>query len=183
MPWTFPLPPVSPGCPFGDDAATLQRMMSRSASAVVRLASGDIPQPLGRLFLRSTAALLTLVLACCSGAPENRCKSGEQPMLLAQLFFGRNIGAIQGVSDAQFGEFVERHVATRFPAGLTQVRATGRWKAADATVIAERSDIVTLVVPDRPATHAELDAVRRDYISRFQQQSVLLTHQRVCSRV
>jgi len=170
--WTL-LPPAA--------AAMLQRLVSRPASAAARPELGGT-RYLGRLLPRSTAALVALALAGCSGAQESRCKSGEQPMLLAQLFFGRNIGAIQGVSDTQFGDFVEQHIATRFPAGLTQVSATGRWKGAGATVVAERSDIVTLVVPDKPATHAELDAVRRDYMSQFQQQSVLLTHQRVCSR-
>jgi hypothetical protein len=116
-------------------------------------------------------------------AEPRGCEPGEQPVAVAQLFFGRDIAGRPGVSDAQFDTFVDQVLTRRFPNGLTRVSAVGQWREANAPTTRERADVVTLVLPDDPASRAGLEAVRRDYIVRFRQSSVLMTRQPACMRV
>ncbi len=104
-------------------------------------------------------------------------------MMFAQLFFGRNIGSRHGVSDRQFEAFVDQVLTRHFPSGLTRTNATGHWRASgDQSLSRERADVVTVVVPDSARAHESLEAIRRAYMARFRQESVLLTHLPVCAR-
>jgi hypothetical protein len=137
---------------------------------------------------RSWAGLVHLVSIALAGAgvsayamaDTRRCGPGEQPVMLAQLFFGRNVDGRPAVTDAQFDAFVEHVLARNFPQGLTHVNAIGHWQAPGAKTTRERSDVVMLVLQDRPELRAGLEAVRRDYIVRFHQHSVLMTRQSAC---
>lgn len=102
--------------------------------------------------------------------------------MLAQLFFGRNVGAVHGISDAEFGTFVDEVLSRRFPTGMTHVSGFGHWQGSGKLPVREQSDVVTFVLPDAPATLANLEGARRDYMARFRQDSVLMTYQPVCSR-
>ena len=152
-------------------------MLGRTGSA-----RGDARRRRG-IIMFAGAALTLLPLAGCAAPQYGRCAIGEQAMMLAQLYFGRNVGARHGISDAQFAAFVDEVIVRRFPAGLTRISGTGHWQAADRMVAKEQAEVVTLVLPDSHATHESLEAVRQDYMSRFDQESVLLTHQPVCTHV
>ena len=42
--------------------------------------------------------------------------------------FGRNIGNRIGVSEGDFGRFVDGEIMSRFPNGLTVFNAAGQWR-------------------------------------------------------
>ena len=69
--------------------------------------------------IASIAALAcVLMLAGCATTPP-ACPVGQEPMRTAQLFFGQNIGAKPGVSEADFRKFLDEELTPRFPNGLT----------------------------------------------------------------
>src|SRR5215469_5945606 len=76
------------------------------------------------------AAALTLVLGLAGGANAQLvdCLGGQRPTQVAELMFGRNIGRRIGVSEGDFGRFVDREIMSRFPNGLTVFNAAGQWR-------------------------------------------------------
>ena len=129
------------------------------------------------------AAAIILILACSSSAnaqsPE--CRAGLQPREVAELLFGRNIGGRLGVSEAQWGRFVDREISQRFPDGLTVFDAKGEWRdTARNTIVHEPSKVVEIVLPGRPDDVDELNRIAQAYKSRFRQQSVGIVIRGAC---
>jgi Protein of unknown function (DUF3574) len=132
--------------------------------------------------LRAAAALV-LVLACSSGAAaqSSECHAGQKPQQVAQLLFGRNIGDRLGVSEAQWGRFVDREISPRFPDGLTVFDAKGEWRdTARNTIVHEPSKVVEIVLPGKPDDVDELNRIAQAYKSRFRQQSVGIVIRAAC---
>jgi hypothetical protein len=129
------------------------------------------------------APLALLLLSGCAGlSPAPACPAGEQPMRLAQLFFGQNIGGKPGVSDMEFRKFTDEELTPRFPAGLTVLDGGGQWKGADNKLIREAAKVVVLVVPMRGGdVSRKLGEVRLAYNQRFHQDSVMLVTQTACA--
>jgi hypothetical protein len=132
--------------------------------------------------LRAAAALV-LVLACSSGAAaqSSECRAGQKPQQVAQLLFGRKIGDRLGVSEAQWGRFVDREISPRFPDGLTVFDAKGAWRdTARNTIVHEPSKVVEIVLPGKPDDVDELNRIAQAYKSRFRQQSVGIVIRGAC---
>ncbi|AWU94226.1 DUF3574 domain-containing protein [Azospirillum ramasamyi] len=103
------------------------------------------------------------------------------PMIEAQLFFGRNIGADVGVSDHDWAEFLDGEVTPRFPNGLTVIDASGHWRDSEnGRLIREPSKVLTLLAESGPATLTLLREIVDSYKERFHQQSVGLAIRPVC---
>ena len=51
------------------------------------------------------------------------CHGAQQPKMVAELMFGRDIGDGVGVSEAEWQRFVARELVSRFPDGLTIIDA------------------------------------------------------------
>jgi hypothetical protein len=114
-----------------------------------------------RRVLRALIVLLW-VLPCVG------CASWQE----TQLYFGlaRPGGA---VSADEWQRFVEEEATPRFPGGFTVVEAAGHWRSAQGAPIREPSRVLVLL---HPATHhfdQAIDELRRAYIARFHQDSVL----------
>ena len=121
------------------------------------------------------AAAIFLSLACSISAPAQpaECHAGQQPREVAELLFGRNIGDRLGVSEAQWGRFVDREISPRFPGGLTVLDAKGEWRdSARRTIVHEPSKLVEIVLPGKEDDLEQLDRIAQAYKSRFRQQSV-----------
>ena len=87
--------------------------------------------------------------------------------------FGRKIGDRLGVSEAQWGRFVDREISPRFPDGLTVLDAKGEWRdTARNTIVHEPSKVVEIVLPGKPDDVDELNEIAAAYKVRFRQQSV-----------
>ena len=133
---------------------------------------GHVYQP--TLFIRMAAAsMLALALTGAANAQLLDCLGGQRPTHVAELMFGRNIGARIGVSEDDFGRFVDREIMSRFPHGLTVFSAAGQWRnEASNKIVREPSKIVQIVLPGRVDDVARLNEVVEAYKARFKQHSV-----------
>ena len=134
------------------------------------------------LFIRIAAAsMLALALTGRANAQLLDCLGGQRPTQVAELMFGRNIGARIGVREDDFGRFVDREIMSRFPNGLTVFNAAGQWreKASDK-IIREPSKIVQIVLPGQVDDSARLNEIVEAYKRRFKQQSVVIIVRPAC---
>ena len=114
------------------------------------------------------------------------CHGAQQPKLVAELLFGRDIGNRLGnrveVSDAAWRSFVAHEITPRFPDGLTIVAATGQWRdPAHSRIVREPSTLVMIVLPGRSDDQARLDGIVGAYKRRFHQQSVGVILESACA--
>ncbi len=132
------------------------------------------------------AACLVLLTASTKCFGEVAAPSCEQidgkPMLLADLFLGRDIAGRDRVSDAQWSDFLRREVAPRFPGGMTVLAASGQWRdTKTGRTTREPSFLVRIAVADTPEALSKLTEIRTAYMRRFHQQSVGLTLTTTCA--
>ena len=118
--------------------------------------------------------LVLLALVACVPIPaELPCPAGSERFDEYRLFFGRNIGDAEGVSDDDWRAFLADTVTPRFPDGLSVFDAAGQWRNSQGEIVRERSKMVLiLAVPDSDATQM-LDEITQEYRQRFSQESVL----------
>ena len=132
--------------------------------------------------LRAAAAIVLALASCVgAGAQTSECRAGQKPQEVAQLLFGRKIGDRLGVSEAQWGRFVDREISPRFPDGLTVFDAKGEWRdTARKTIVHEPSKVVEIVLPGKPDDVDELNQIAQAYKSRFRQQTVGIVVRGAC---
>jgi len=111
---------------------------------------------------RTRLPIACLALAMPGGRaalPAPGCRPRSQPMLRAELVFGRNVGNRLGGGEAAFARFTAEEITPRFPDGLTVVDGVGQWRdPARGRLVRERAKLVTIVFADDPAKRAALDA-------------------------
>ena len=138
----------------------------------VRVAAG--------LTLVSTLVLAFLfTLAGGANAQLVDCLGGQRPTQVAELMFGRNIGGRIGVSEGDFGRFVDREIMSRFPNGLTVFNAAGQWRE-QARIVREPSKVLQIVLPGQVGDIARLNEIVEAYKTRFKQQSVIMIVRPAC---
>lgn len=133
--------------------------------------------------MRAWGALIAAgALAGCAAMPREQaaCPAGQESLKTAQLFFGRNIGAKPGVSQADFQRFVDAELTPRFPDGLTIMDGGGQWRGSENQLIREAAKVVLIVLPRKGDAPARIDAVRTAYKKQFNQDAVLLITQPAC---
>jgi hypothetical protein len=126
-----------------------------------------------RIFQAATTALLFLGLTGSASAQLVDCRGGQKPSQVAEMMFGRKIGDRIGVSEGDWGRFVDREITSRFPAGLTVFNAAGQWRdKVSNKIVREPSKIVQIVLPGDDGEFARLNEIAAAYKTRFKQQSV-----------
>lgn len=132
--------------------------------------------------LRKVGAVLGLLalLQGCAGLATHSCPAGLQPMVKAELYFGRAIPGGGMVSEADWQRFLDDEVTPRFPDGLTVQDAFGQWKG-EGGIVREPSKRLVLVMSGSAGHGARLEAIRTAYRLRFRQESVLRVETPVCS--
>jgi hypothetical protein len=107
-------------------------------------------------------------------APYQCLLPGEQRMLVAELFFGRDKAGRKVVSDAEWSDFLATVVTPNFPDGLTVFDGYGQWRNPATGVIGRSPSvkIVLIAVKRGPDLADRLTAVIDAYKARFRQQSV-----------
>jgi hypothetical protein len=94
-------------------------------------------------------------------------------MLVAELFFGRNIRGRGPLTDAEWAEFAAQIVTPNFPDGFTVTDGDGQWQNPATRDIPRQPTKVVLVAARRTSDLAQrLSAVINAYKARFHQQSV-----------
>ena len=109
---------------------------------------------------------------------RRRAPDGQRRHALAfvrtELFFGtaKPVGA---VTEEEFEAFLDNVVTPLFPDGLTVTKANGQFKGADGLTIKEDSYVLVLLYPveGQKASSRNIDWIRRAYMDRHQQESVL----------
>ncbi len=124
---------------------------------------------------------LALFFPGAAFAQSPDCRAGLAPRQVAQLLFGRNIGGRLGVSEKDWGRFVDAEISPRFPHGLTVLDSKGEWRdPARKTTVHEPSKLVEIVLPGNPDDGQRLELIAAAYKSRFRQQSVGIVVQGAC---
>ena len=138
----------------------------------------------GRVFLVLAAAALGILAhftASESRADVPPCPAGTERYAEYRLFFGRNRGGVEVVSDAGWRTFLAEEVTPRFPDGLTVVDAAGQWRGPSGTIERERAKV--LVVLAAPGTEGmrHTGEIAEAYKRTFGQESVLRTVGTTCA--
>jgi hypothetical protein len=138
-----------------------------------------------RLIMPAAALLMALGLGGCvqvwqaDGALPAACLlPSQRPMVVAQLFFGRDVPGRAPVSDAEWSDFAARTIAGQFPDGFTIYDGEGAWLDPQTKSMSREATKTLLVAAEpTPDLGARLAAVMDSYRSRFAQESVgLVTH-------
>ncbi|MBI4274302.1 MAG: DUF3574 domain-containing protein [Rhizobiales bacterium] len=109
------------------------------------------------------------------------CVPPQQPMVSAEMLFGRNIGNRLGVSEAEWAHFVTAEITPRFPDGLTVIDAKGQWRdTARGNVVREPSKVVLITFRDEASKRDALLAIAEAYKTRFKQQGVAVITRPTC---
>lgn len=122
----------------------------------------------------SLFALSAVALAAASpGSHAQTCYGTQQPKLVAELLFGRDVGNRLGVGETAWSRFVAHEMTPRFPDGLTVTDAIGQWRdTTHGTIVREPSKRVEIVLPGGDNDEVRLDAIVKAYKDEFHQQSV-----------
>lgn len=123
--------------------------------------------------------LCVLLAGCARTDAQPVCPQGLSATRTAELFFGRNIGTSEGVSDGEWMRFVDQEIVPRFPDGFTLSDATGAWRDADGRLARERTKRLLVIL--KPGDEARIASLRAAYKARFRQESVLLIERLGCS--
>jgi uncharacterized protein DUF3574 len=126
---------------------------------------------------RALLVLAPLVLAACTETSQPQpyvcLLPGEQRMLVAELFFGRDIPGRGLLTEAEWAEFAAQAIAPNFPAGFTVMDGAGQWQnPANGEISREPTKILLVAVARSPDLAGRLSAVMDAYKARFHQQSV-----------
>lgn len=124
--------------------------------------------------MRVLTFLLCVTLAGCTEFSSAACPVGLTHAKTAELFFGRNAGTTETVSDVAWQNFVDAEIAPRFPDGFTLSDASGAWLGKDGRAVREHTKRLFVVLKGAPDEPEKLAAIRKAYAARFNQDSVML---------
>jgi hypothetical protein len=130
---------------------------------------------MGVAMTRRTLGVIVLSLTTVfTPLVQGRQPSSGRSFGRTELFFG-TATPTSLVTEAQFQAFVDQHVTTRFPDGLTVLRASGQFLGDDHIVTKEPSFVLIVLYPyeARHESRRKLDEIRAIYKDLYQQQSVL----------
>jgi hypothetical protein len=121
--------------------------------------------------------------AAAEPAPYVCLLPGEKRMLVAELFFGRNVPSRAPVSDAEWADFAAQIVTRYLPDGFTVHDGAGQWlNSQTGKIIRERTKILTVASDKpRPDLKDRLSAIIEAYRGRFRQQSVGVITRNACA--
>lgn len=115
---------------------------------------------------------LTSAGTAASETPAANTATGSspgEPFKRTELYFGGNRPDGSAITPEEFELFLDKEVTPAFPDGLTWLEAHGQWLGGK-----ENSYLLIILYPldDRDANR-DLEEIRADYKTQFQQQSVL----------
>ncbi len=98
-----------------------------------------------------------------------------------RLYFGRNLGNVEVVSDAAWSTFLSDEITSRFGDGLTVVDAAGRWRDKTGVMVREMSKLVVILTGAEGSGLQRTDEIVQAYKEAFAQEAVLRTISSVCA--
>jgi hypothetical protein len=151
-----------------------------------------------RCLLARWAVLVGLFLALLDGcaSPERPIEKtteqpapyvcllpGEKRMLVAELFFGRNVRGRAPVSERGWSDFTAQVITRYFPDGFTVFDGAGQWCNPQTGRVVRQPTKILVVASElpRPDLSERLSTVIDAYRSRFRQQSVGVVTRNACA--
>jgi hypothetical protein len=138
--------------------------------------------------------LLALLAGCASPerpvektteqpAPYVFLLPGEKRMLVAELFFGRNVPGRAPVSEKEWSDFTAQVITRYFPDGFTVFDGAGQWRNPQTGRVVRQPTKILVVASElpRPDLKDRLTAITDAYRSRFRQQSVGVVTRNACA--
>ena len=130
--------------------------------------------------VRARAGILAILfaLAGCAGTkPQPDCVlSSQKPMIVAELFFGRDIPGRAALSDAEWTDFAAHVIGQQFPDGFTVTDGEGQWRDPKTqAMVHERTKILIVAAEPSSSIAGKLEAITDAYKERFNQESVGVT--------
>jgi hypothetical protein len=114
-----------------------------------------------------------LLASLVATAPAQCPLPNETPLVVTQLFFGRDIAGRAPLTDAEWSDFTANVLAKNFPDGFTVSDGDGQWLDPKTRRVAhERSKIVIVAAAPAPDLARRTAAVMNAYRIRFHQESV-----------
>lgn len=112
-------------------------------------------------------ALMATVLVFAAATVESRAGFREMHnQVYFQLVFGMGVGS-NSVSPDIVRDFIDKEVASRFPAGMSVETAVhGQWMSAKG-LIREKNAIVNVIADDTPESHQKVKEIGELYAKRF----------------
>ncbi|MHC1770094.1 MAG: DUF3574 domain-containing protein [Verrucomicrobiia bacterium] len=95
-------------------------------------------------------------------------------MIRSELFLGMSRKDGQVIEDSEVSEFVDSEVVGRFPAGTTQIAASGTYGSRTLGIIHEPSRVLTILHAHNPVDMAKVRELATLYRTRFEQEAVLI---------
>jgi hypothetical protein len=108
-----------------------------------------------------------------AASPGLSCQAGAAAMARLELLFGMSRRDAAPVSDEEWQSFVDQEVTPRFPDGLTVVQAYGQWRNSKGTIAKENSRVLMIWYEPKPESDERIEAIRKAYKARFNQESVM----------
>ena len=140
-------------------------------------------EPTRRIRGAGILPLLALALATATAARSEaqECPPGTQRYAEHRLFFGRSLGDVEVVSEADWREFLAGEVTPRFPDGLTVLDAAGQWRAPSGEIERERTKVLLVLVGPGADGMRLTGEIAEAYKRRYGQGSVLRTVGSTCA--
>jgi hypothetical protein len=126
-------------------------------------------------------ASLALALMLAAGSARGACRPGLHEVTTEQLFLGLDAGVERGVSEAEWGRFLDSEVTPRFPDGLSVWDVAGQWRDPAGNMSREPAKSLFIVLPGTASDRANLQALVDLYKARFHQKSVLVLETAACA--
>ena len=133
------------------------------------------------LWIAVVLMIAVFTLAACAPSPADMpCPDGSERYDEYRLFFGRNVGHAEGVSDEEWRAFLADTVTPRFPDGLSVFDAAGQWRGSEGGIVRERSKMVLILAEPSSDAARRLDETAEEYKRKFSQESVLRVVDSAC---
>ena len=133
------------------------------------------------LWVAVVLMIAVFTLAACAPSPADMpCPDGSERYDEYRLFFGRNVGHAEGVSDEEWRAFLADTVTPRFPDGLSVFDASGQWRDSEGGIVRERSKMVLILAEPSSDAARWLDETAEEYKRKFSQESVLRVIDSAC---
>ena len=126
-----------------------------------------------RICTVAALAVLSLTAAPALRAHAPPCPAGMDRWNEYRLFFGRNLGGEEVVTDEAWSAFLAEEITPRFPDGLSVLDVAGQWRDASGTIVQERSKLLLILAESGASGMQHTDEIAQAYRQTFGRGSVL----------
>ena len=132
---------------------------------------------------RFAAILILVAVSGCASEHGSCLLDSQQPMTIAELFFGRDIPGREPLTDREWSDFAGSVLSKEFPEGFTVTDSEGEWRdPATQAITRERTKIFTVAVPDSSDLASRISRVRDIYGRMYRQTSVGVLTYHACGQ-